>query len=286
MANFNHANIALFSAAFAGFMLVFAGYFLARRFIQQYQRGYVDGTATTLDAMYVTMPAQNIFYLGLLLGLIFAAGATWFFGSPLAAIPFFTLGIMAPRFFLRYLKKRRDDLFLVQLVDALMNMSNSLRAGFSLNQALELIHREMPNPMAQEMRLVCQELRLGVQIEDALQHLHQRMPSEDLDLVVTAIAIIRDVGGNLTEIFDNIAHLIRERQRIQGKIRTLTAQGKMQAMVMCSLPLIISVGLYYIAPDLFGLLFYTAMGWGALMVVMMLMGIAIFFIKKIITIDV
>ena len=141
-----------------------------------------------------------------------------------------------------------------------MNLSNSLRAGFSLTQALELIHREMPNPMAQEIRLVCQELRLGVPLEDALNNLYKRMPSEDLDLMVTAIAIIRDVGGNLTEIFDNIAHLIRERQRIQGKIRTLTAQGRFQALIMCLLPGGICVGLYYIAPDLFAMLFHTGEG--------------------------
>lgn len=282
----DHKTIAVAAAAAAAFMFVFAGYTLFRRFAEQYRQSYVDGAASTLDSMYITMPAQNLFYLGVLLGVVFYGVVAWFSGNFAVGVPFFLLGIWLPRFALRYLKRRRDEMFLIQLVDTLMNMSNSLRAGFSLNQALELIHREMPNPMSQEMRLVCQELRLGVPIEDALNNLYKRMPSEDLDLVVTAIAIIRDVGGNLTEIFDNIAHLIRERQRIQGKIRTLTAQGKLQAIVMCCLPLLISVGLYYIAPDLFAMLFYEPLGWGALFIVFMLMAVAVFFIRKIIAIDV
>lgn len=282
----NHDTIAMAAAAVAGFMFIFAGYFLFRRFMAQYKKNYIDGAAGTLDSMYITMPAQNIFYLGVLLGLLFGATVGWLSGNVAVAVPFFIIGMVLPRIALKYLKNRRDELFLIQLVDTLMNMSNSLRAGFSLNQALELIHREMPNPMSQEMRLVCQELRLGVPIEDALGNLYKRMPSDDMDLVVTAISIIRDVGGNLTEIFDNIARLIRERQRIQGKIRTLTAQGKMQAIVMCMLPVVIAVGLYYIEPGLFAMLFNTAPGWIALFIVLLLMAVAVFFIRKIITIDV
>ena len=129
------------------------GYTLFRRFAEQYRQSYVDGAASTLDSMYITMPAQNLFYLGVLLGVFLYGVVAWLSGNLAAGIPFFLVGIWLPRFALKYLKKRRDEMFLIQLVDTLMNMSNSLRAGFSLNQALELIHREMPNPMSQEIRL-------------------------------------------------------------------------------------------------------------------------------------
>lgn len=267
-------------------VFVFTGVQMGRRFWQQYQQNYLEGAATTLDSMYINMPAQNILYLGVLCGLILMGLMGWALGSFFAGLPFLVAGVLVPRIALQLLKKKRDELFVIQLVDALMNMSNSLRAGFSLPQALELIHREMPNPMSQEIRLVCQEMRLGVSAEEALGNLYKRMPSDDMDLVVTAISIVRDVGGNLTEIFDNIANLIRERQRIEGKIRTLTAQGKLQAVVMCLLPVLVSIGVYFMSPDLFNILFHTWQGWCALLVVLMMMGAAIAIIRKIIRIDV
>lgn len=281
-----HDSIAQIAAGAGGTIFVFIGIYMARKFWRQYQQSYLDGTATTLDSMYINMPAQNILYLGFLLGLGMLVVFGYISGNILIGIPFLIIGIITPKIVLSFLKKKRDKLFLIQLVDALMNMSNSLRAGFSLPQALELISREMPKPMCQEMRLVCQEMRLGVPAEDALYNLYKRMPSDDMDLVVTAIAIIRDVGGNLTEVFDNIAQLIRERQRIEGKIRTLTAQGKLQGVVMSLLPVFICIGLYIIAPDMFNVLFYTWQGWLALFGAAAMIGVAGFIISKIIKIDV
>lgn len=281
-----HYWIAVISAGVGMAVFIFTGVQMTRRFWAQYQQSYLEGAATTLDAMYINMPAQNILYLGVMCGLLLYGGISYVAGSLLAGIPFLLVGVVLPRIALAYLKKKRDELFIIQLVDALMNMSNSLRAGFSLPQALEMIHREMPNPMSQEMRLVCQEMRLGVPVEDALTSLYKRMPSDDMDLVVTAISIVRDVGGNLTEIFDNIATLIRERQRIEGKIRTLTAQGKLQAIVMCLLPVLVSAGVYFVAPDMFQVLFHTLKGWIVLFGVMLLMAVAILIIRKIIRIDV
>jgi tight adherence protein B len=129
-------------------------------------------------------------------------------------------------------------------------MGNSLRAGHSLPVAFELIARESENPMGQEIRLLTQEMRLGVSMEDALAHLHQRMPGEDLDILISSILISREVGGNLAEVFDNIADTIRERHRIQGKINSLTAQGKLQGAIIALLPVMIAVFLNAWSPDL------------------------------------
>lgn len=285
MENF-HYWAAILATGVGVMVFAFTGLQLARTIWQQYQQSYLEGAATTLDAMYINMPAQNILYLGVLCGLVLAGVTAYLSGNLAVGIPFLVVGLVLPRFALQYLKKKRDEIFIIQLVDALMNMSNSLRAGFSLPQALELIHREMPNPMSQEMKLVCQEMRLGVPVEEALTNLYKRMPSDDMDLVVTAISIVRDVGGNLTEVFDNISTLIRERQRIEGKIRALTAQGKLQATVMCLLPVVISVGVYFVSPSMFNMLFHTWQGWIAIMGVLLLMTVAILIIRKIIKIDV
>lgn len=281
-----HDMIAVAASGFGVAIFCYAGFVLGRDIWKQYQQSYVDGAATTLDSMYINMPPQNIFYLGLLSAILMFTLVSVLSGNFLVGVPFLLIGLLVPKIILIILKKKRDELFVIQLVDALMNMSNSLRAGFSLPQSLELIHKEMPNPISQEIRLVCQELRLGVEIEEALGNLYKRMPSPDLDLVVTAISIVRDVGGNLTEIFDNIANLIRERQRIEGKIRTLTAQGKLQAIVMCMLPVLVSTGVYFVAPDLFALLFGTIPGAIAIALVLLMMGVAVFIISKIIKIEV
>ncbi len=236
--------------------------------------------------MYLTMPAQQLIYLALLSAIIIFGLFFVLTGQIILAIFFGLFGLGIPTLILKHMKKKRDEKFNVQLVDALMNVSNSLKAGMTLPQSFEVLAREMPNPLAQEFSLLNQELRLGRKINKALEHMLERMPSADLELVVTAITIVQDVGGNLTKVFDNIAHTIRERFRIEGKIRSLTAQGKMQAVVICSLPFIVALGMNFTTPGMIDPLFTTVGGAILLLISAVLMGVGIFFIKKIITIDV
>jgi len=251
-----------------------------------YEERYVVGAQRTLDAMYLTMPPQHLVYLSFLScvlvgGIAWAAfpNAVFDIGCALVAFPIPRLGIA-------WLKRRRDRKFGVQLIDALNAMGNALKAGFSLPQALELLQREMDNPMGQEMRLVCQETRVGVQIEEALQHLVQRMPSQDLELVVTSIAISREVGGQLSEVFDNIADTIRERFRIEGRIQALTSQGKLQGIVISMLPILVGLALNAINPALFRPMYTTLPGWLLMGVIGVLELLGIWFIWKIVSIEV
>lgn len=286
MSNLPHETIAIACAGLSVLVLTFVGLRMLVRMYQEYEQQYIDGAAVTLDAMYVRMPAQNIFYLSIVCFLAATALMTLLSQRVYIGLAFGVPGFFVPRAILWLLKRRRDRLFEFQLEDALMNVSNSLRAGFSLPQALELIHREMPDPMSQEIRLVCQELRLGVPVEEALDNLYRRMPSQDVDLMVTAITIVRDVGGNLTEVFDNIAQTIRERHRIEGKISALTAQGRMQAIVVCSLPAVVGAGMHAIVPGMFERMYTTALGWAAIVLILILMAVGGFFIYKIVNIDV
>ena len=172
----------------------------------------------------------------------------YFLGSKsiLLAVGGAFLGFLLPGIYLRSQKNRRLIKFNNQLSDMLSLMVNGLRAGYSTLQAMEAVAREMPTPISEEFRRVVQEVSLGVSTEKALDNLLRRIPSEDLDLVITAIKVQREVGGNLAEILDTISHTIRERVRIKGEIRVLTAQMKFSAQFLALLPAFVFVAILVI----------------------------------------
>ncbi len=270
----------------AAFLFGVGGIFLFARGWESYEEKYVKGSEGTLEAMYLTIPPQHVAYLSILCFIILFAVFTAVFSQVAVGIIAGILGLPVPMLVLRILKNRRDKKFGFQLVDALMNMGNSLKAGFSLPQSFLQIEREMENPIAQEFRLLNQEIRVGLPLEEALRHLHDRMPSEDLDLVVTSIVISRDLGGNLTEIFDNIAETIRDRHVVEGKIRALTAQGKLQGIIMVLLPFVVGIAVHLIDPKLIEPLYKEEAGWALLAGLIVATVAGYFWIRKIVTIDV
>jgi tight adherence protein B len=169
-------------------------------------------------------------------------------GGPLIGAVLAILGFYAPRFFVVVAQKRRLKAFNSQLADTLMLQSNSLRAGYSLLQSMETVAREGAQPTGGEYARVVREVGLGLSPEEALLNLHRRMPSDDLDLMVTAINVQHEVGGNLAKIFDTLADTIRERQRITGEIRTLTAQQRLGGYVIALLPVALAGALALLNP--------------------------------------
>ena len=159
-----------------------------------------------------------------------------------AAIP----GALVPRAYVKMQEKSRLKKFDNQLSDMLNLMVNGLRAGFSTLQAMEAVSRELPSPINEEFHRVVQEMQLGIAMEEALDHLLRRIDSEDLDLVITAINVQREVGGNLAEILDSISFTIRERVRIKGEIQALTAQGRATAWVISAMPIALTALLFLI----------------------------------------
>ena len=125
-------------------------------------------------------------------------------------------------------------------------MVNGLRAGYSTMQAMEAISRELPAPICDEFRRVVQEMQLGIPMETSMENLTRRIPSKDLDLVVTAINVQREVGGNLAEILDTISHTIRERVRVKGEIRVLTSQAMMSGRFLAIMPVGVIIIMYFI----------------------------------------
>lgn len=156
------------------------------------------------------------------------------------------VGWMAPQFYLSYRAKKRVKAFVNQLGDTIGLMANSLRAGYSLLQTMELISRESPAPMCDEFRRVVREVGLGISTQQALENLLRRIPSEDLDLMVSAISIQHEVGGNLGQILDVIGETIRERVRIKGEIAVLTSQQALSGYVISGLPIALGLGLFFL----------------------------------------
>ena len=172
----------------------------------------------------------------------------WFIGSQsiLIGLVGAIVGLFLPRIYVKSQKKKRLTKFNDQLGDMLGLMVNGLRAGYSVMQAMESVSKELPSPISDEFRRVVQEIQLGVTTEKALDNLLRRIPSDDLDLVITAMNVQREVGGNLAEILDTISHTIRERIRIKGEIRVLTAQMDTSATLLSVLPVGVIFVLYLI----------------------------------------
>jgi tight adherence protein B len=216
--------------------------------------------------------------VGLALGL---AAVLLLVRDPLSALVGALLGYFLPRMWVGRRIGSRLNSFNKQLPDTITLLSNSLRAGSSFLQSIELVSRETPAPMGSEMGRVVREVNLGLSMEEALSNMVRRIKSDDLDLMVTAIGVQQQVGGNLAEILDTIAFTIRERVRIKGEIRTLTAQGRYSGYLVAFLPIAIMITLNFINPEFMQPLFTELIGQILLVVGGIMMLIGFFAIKKI-----
>jgi tight adherence protein B len=197
------------------------------------------------------------------------------------------VGLFLPRMYVNYKQGKRLRTFEEQLPDTLGLWVNSLRSGYSVMQALEAISREAPDPSAQELRRVVQEVQLGIPMEESLAHLLGRMPSDDLDLVITAVNIQREVGGNLAEILEIIGHTIRERIKLKGEIRVLTSQGRVTGYLIGGLPILLAIFLGIINPDYVGKLFANRLcGWPMIAIGLGMIGLGTALIQKIVDIEI
>jgi tight adherence protein B len=159
------------------------------------------------------------------------------------------VGWMIPQMYLGIRANRRQRAFVNQLGDTIGMMANSLRAGYSLLQTMELVSREAPTPMSDEFRRVVREVGLGISPQQALNNLLRRVPSEDLDLMVSAINIQHEIGGNLGQILDVIGETIRERVRIQGEIKVLVAQQQLSGNIISAMPIGLAGVLFLLNPE-------------------------------------
>lgn len=186
----------------------------------------------------------------------------------------------------KWLDARRRNKFNEQLPEALSTMSNALRAGFSISQAFDSVIDLDDSPISEEFMVIQQQQRLGMSFDAALDALTQRVGSEDLALVTSALLISRKTGGNITEIFDKISATIRGRQKIERKVRTLTAQGRMQGAVVSAMPFLLGVIMLFVSPATMVPFVCSVVGIIAIVVVIAMVTVGWLFIRKIINIDI
>jgi tight adherence protein B len=254
--------------------------------VRAYRSYYLQSTARQLDEVYSQFKAEQYLYLSLVTGVVLGLVTFALSGNVVMGIIFLGLGVVLPQAQLKFQKRKRAKKFDEQIVDTLMLISNLLKAGTSIRNSLKTVVQEMPAPTAEEYAIVDREISLGTSLGEAFTRLCQRVDNPDMYIVNNALSIAQKTGGNLSEMFDNISRTIRGRKESQEKIDALTSQGKMQGWIIGLLPIFLLVLLNIIKPDLVYPLFHSFIGLCLLGLVVVMEVLGIFFIRKVISIDI
>lgn len=274
---------ALFIAVTLSVWLIMAG---TNQAFAAYRERYTAVAEENLSKMFVFIDTRKMFVSNIAALLLVPLVVYFVFGNFFYAV---VLGIglfVLPKVLYRYMANRRLRDIESVLPDSLTQIAGSMRAGATLATAIEAMVQETKGPISQEFGLVLREQRLGVTMEEALEHLGQRIQSADINLIVTAALVARDVGGNLAEIFDRLASTLREKAAMEGKIRALTAQGKLQGIVVALLPFGMILVLDQMEPEAMAPMFHSLAGWLVLGVILIMELLGWFMIRKIVSIDV
>ncbi len=251
----------------------------SRGFAQRLSTELARANLKITPGEYIVLTITSILGTGLIAYIIMHT-------NPILTLGGLVLGFFLPRFYVKFRQNRRLKDFNDQLGDAINLLANGLRSGYSLLQAMDAVAREMPPPMSEEFQRVVREIGLGLSNERAMNNMLRRIPSDDLDLMITAINVQHEVGGNLAEILETISHTIRERVRIKGEIRVLTAQGMISGYVISFLPIGLGLLLYAMNPNYMGAMFQDPCGWAMIAVGAISTTIGYIAIRKIVNIEV
>lgn len=270
----------------AGLVLSWMVLHFGSRWFRERQKRLATLAKSDLEHMFIFTEADRILAVHIAALLALPVVAWLLTGNLVLAGLAAGLALIAPRYVLRHIARRRLRQFEQQLPDALLMLTGSLRAGASLTVALDGIVNECKPPVSQEIALLLREVRLGKDFGQALEALERRVPLTDLALVTSGMALSREVGANLAETLESVAATIRSKLQMEGKIRSLTAQGKMQGIVMAGLPFFLILVLRAMEPEAMAPLFEEWYGWATLAFMVVTIGIGYHFIRRITTIDV
>jgi tight adherence protein B len=253
--------------------------------------GYVDWMVTHFDRIFIKVTRKTctaiLIFSTLSLGFIgFALSVGMGFFTFVLTASFLYMGWSLPRIVIGMMWRRRLSKIDKQLTDALDLMSNSLKSGLNLLKIIQVVVQELKAPISQEFQLVLNQNHLGVTIDDAMLNMVERVPTEDMAMAVNAIIILRETGGDLSETFDVIANTIRERRKIEGKIKALTAQGLTQSLILFLMPFCIGLAIFWFNPTYLEPLITTNWGYLFISVMLALQLIGGIWLKKLVTIDV
>ena len=250
------------------------------------KKGFAADLATELARADLKLTVTEFLMFSFVVVALCFVLATILLHGPVFGLLFGIIGFFLPRVYLRMRRGRRLKEFNNQLADAVMLLANSLRSGYSLLQSMDTMAEQVAPPMSTEFTRVVREIGLGIPMEVAFQNLLRRMDSDDLDLMVTAINVQHEVGGNLAEILDKIGYIIRERVRIKGEIQTLTAMQRASSYVITSLPVIMALVISVINTEYMQTLWTTLCGWIMMSVAFVMLVVGFLIIRKIVNIEV
>ncbi len=251
-----------------------------------YKETFTESASANAADMFMFIDATRLFYINLIAIVVFPLLIWLLIGDLLTAVAVFILLAVLPGILYTRIRKKRLKKFEEQLPDGLMMLSGAMRAGASLNIALEGLVKEQPAPLGQEFELFMREQRLGTEFEKSLDNMEKRLPIQDFAMLTSALRINREIGGNLAEIIESLADTLRRKQQMEGKIESLTAQGKLQGVVMTGLPILLGVLLYFLEPESMEKLWTTPIGYGTLAVILFMETLGYIMIRKITSIDV
>jgi tight adherence protein B len=258
---------------------------VAERAFAAYRARYLGRSARALGDMFLFVEARQLL-AATVATVALLGGVGLLVAGPLAAAALGAAGLFAPPAVVRLLRAQRRARFEAQLPDALQQVASALRAGLTLPKALEEVARESAAPLGEELGLVVKEVKLGVDLDAALAAAVERLRSDDLDSVATAASIARQLGGNVAETLESVAAAMRERFRIEGRIRALTSQGKLQGQIVAALPLGVGLFLDWYRPDLVRPMFEHAFGYCLAGAIVLLQAIGFVLIRRISRIEV
>ncbi|WP_322994903.1 type II secretion system F family protein [Castellaniella sp.] len=253
---------------------------------QAYQDRLQEDTRQAFDASFLFLDVAQLRPAWWLAGGLALVLMVWLVGHWWVALPVLLSLMWAPSLVLRQMRRRRAWAFDAQLPELMQALAGALRAGSSMQSALQHIVSQSQPPLSQEFSLMLREQRLGLGFQDALQQLRTRMPTESCDLVVSALGVAAQTGGGLAETLERIAYTLRTRQHWLGRVQALTAQGRMQSQVMAGLPVCLMLVLSQLEPEAMALMWQTWYGWLVLLLIVALECVGIFWIRRLVAIDV
>lgn len=258
----------------------------AESFWGDYETVFKDSATVNLEDMFLFIDPQRLFLMNALALVLAPLIGLMLTGDWIVALLVLVVVAIFPFYFYKSMRKKRLRKLELQLPEALVMVSGSLSSGASLNMALESMLKELPAPLSQEFMLFMREQRIGVDFDVSLRNMERRIPLQDFIMFTAAMRISREVGGNLGEVLTTLAETLRRKATMEGKIESLTAQGRMQGIVMAGLPILLGTLLYFMEPVAMAKLFTTTVGWIVLMIVIIMEVMGYIFIRKITTIDV
>lgn len=274
--------VVIFIAVSSG---VVAAWQFASSTLRQYRSYFERQVGPALQRSFIRANATYLFAASLL-GITLMTLVGYAVAGSVGAVVCLLAGALVPKLALKILKQRRAEELIRQLPDALHSLASTLRSGINLPKGLEQLARWQPKPLSQEIGLVLAEYQIGKDLGDALDGMQSRIDRPELELMNGAIKISRSVGGNLADTLEALADTLNEKLTVEGKIKALTAMGRLQGWVVSAVPVLMGVAMYFTNPDQIMPLFTEFRGWVTLSVISVMMVAAVVSIRRIVSIDV